>query len=114
MPYGVPPESWTSRSALPGASDADVEGGRVQPHVRAHDPRQEDVADLVVDGVVPIDPLLLDEATFEAELRCDGRDLAGVVRLDPADRDQRVGSLRECVGDKVLKLADLVPTEGEP
>ena len=85
----------------------------VEPHVRAHDPREEDVADLVVDGVGPLDPVLLHEDAAEAEPRGDGRDLAGVVRLHAADRDERVAALRECVGGEVLELAHLVAAVGQ-
>ena len=46
---------------LPARADADVEPGGVEPHVGAHDPRQQDVPDLVVDGVGPVDPVLLHE-----------------------------------------------------
>ena len=45
---------------------------------------------------------------FEAEMRGDGCDLARVVRLDAADRDERVAALRERVGGEVLELARLV------
>jgi len=44
----------------------------------------------------------------------DGRDLAGVVALDPADRDQGVAALGERVGDEVLELARLVAAVCEP
>ena len=46
--------------------------------------------------------------------RRDGRDLARVVRLDAADRDERVAALRERVGGEVLELAHLVAAVGEP
>jgi hypothetical protein len=46
---------------LPRLADADVEPGRVEPYVGAHDPRQQDVADFVVDRVVPVNPALLHE-----------------------------------------------------
>src|SRR3954447_5471359 len=39
---------------------------------------------------------------------CGRGDLAGVVRLNAADRDERVAALRECVGDQILELAGLV------
>ena len=93
---------------LPARPDPDVEAARVEPHVRAHDPRQEDVPDLVVDGVRPLDPVLLHEDAAEPEVRRDGCDLARVVRLHAADRDERVAALRERVGGEVLELAHLV------
>ena len=43
----------------------------------------------------------------------DGGDLARVVRLHAADRDERVAALGERVGDEVLELARLVAAEGE-
>ena len=42
-----------------------------------------------------------------------GRDLARVVGLDAADRDERVAALGERVGDEVLELARLVAAVGE-
>ena len=41
-------------------------------------------------------------------MRGDRRDLARVVRLHAADRDERVAALRERVGREVLELARLV------
>ena len=55
--YGVPPRGLDLvERLLPAAPEADVEAGVVEPHVGAHDPRQQDVADPVVDGVGPVDP----------------------------------------------------------
>ena len=93
---------------LPAPADADVEPGRVQAHVGVHDPREEDVPDPVVDDVRPFDPVLLDEHAAEAEVGGDGRDLARVVRLDAADRHQRVAAPGERVRREVLQLAHLV------
>ena len=93
---------------LPAPPDPDVEAGRVEPHVRTHDPREEDVADLVVDDVRPFHPALLHEDATKAKPCRDGRDLTGVVRLHAADRDERVAPLREGVGGEVLELAHLV------
>src|SRR5262249_6282357 len=70
--------------------------------------------DLVIDGVGPVDPLLLHEPGLEPELRRDGGDLARVVGLEAADRDERVGAGREDVGDDVLELAGLVAAVGQP
>ena len=44
---------------------------------------------------------------------CDRGDLARVVRLDAADRDERVAALGERVGGEVLELAHLVAAVGE-
>ena len=98
---------------LPAPSDPDVEAGRVEPHVRTHDPREEDVADLVVDDVRPVHPVLLHEDAPKAEPCRDGRDLTGVVRLHAADRDERVAPLRERVRGEVLELAHLVAAVGQ-
>ena len=81
--YGVPPlASHLLQRVLPGVPDPDVEAARVEPHVGAHDPRQQDVADLVVDGVRPVDPAAPARARhLQAEPRGDRGDLAGVVGL---------------------------------
>jgi hypothetical protein len=75
--------------------------------------REQDVADLVVGGVVPRNPLLLHESRLQPEVRRDGRDLARVVGLVAADRHDRVGAGGEDVGDDVLELAHLVAAERE-
>ncbi|MNT23872.1 hypothetical protein D3C72_1593130 [compost metagenome] len=43
----------------------------------------------------------------------DGGNLARVVRLDPADRDQRIGALRQHVWNDVFELARLVAAKGK-
>src|SRR5947207_9578178 len=96
------------KCVLPALPDPDVEAGWVEPHVRAHDPREKDVADLVVDDVGPLHPALLHEDAAKAESGGNGRDLTRVVRLHPADRDERVAPLRERICGEVLELADLV------
>ena len=53
--------------------------------VRAHQARQHDVADTVIDCVFVRYPALLHEAALEAELRSDGSHHARVVRLHAAD-----------------------------
>ena len=100
--------------ALPTVADPDVEAGRVEADVATHDPRQLDVADLVVDDVGPVDPGLLHRHRLEPEVGGDARHLAGVVRLHPTDRDQRVAALGERVGHEVLELAGLVAAERDP
>jgi hypothetical protein len=84
-----------------------------QLDMRTEDAGEEDVADAVVDAVIPVDPALLDEAAFHAELCRDGGDLAGVVRLVATDGDEGVGAAGEHVRDDVLELADLVAAERE-
>ena len=98
---------------LPAFADADVEAVLDQPHVRAHDPAQHDVADPVVDRVLVRNPGLLHQPAFHADFRRDRGDLAGMVRLDPADRNQRVGVRGNRVGDDIFELAQLVAAEGE-
>ena len=58
--------------------------------------------------------MLLHEHATKPEAGGDGRDLPRVVRLDAADRDERVASLREGVRGQVLELARLVAAVGEP
>ena len=57
--------------------------------------------------------MLLHEHAAEAEVSCDRCDLTRVVRLDAADRDERVAALRERIGGEVLELARLVAAVGE-
>ncbi len=96
---------------LPALLEADPEARLHEPHVGAHEPGEEDVADAVVGDVGPVDPALLHEHALEAGHRGRGRDLAGVVRLDATDRHERVAALRQRVGHEVLELARLVPAE---
>jgi hypothetical protein len=93
---------------LPALLEPDAETGLHQPHVGPGQPADQDVADLVVDAVRPVHPALLHEHTLQTRRGGDGRDLPGVVGLDAADRHQRVGTLRERVGDQVFQLAGLV------
>ncbi len=112
--YGVPPAASTSRDRLlPRLLEPDAEPGGREPHVGAHEPRQQDVADPVVHRVRPVDPVLLHEHGLQPEVRGDGGDLPGVVGLHAADRHERVGALRERVGHEVLELAGLVAAERE-
>ena len=53
--------------------------------------------------------MLLDEHAAETEPRSDRCNLARVVRLDAADRDERVAPLRERIGREVLELPLLFP-----
>ena len=46
-----------TKRVLPRRADTDVEPGRVEPDISAHDPRQQDIAHLVVDRVVPLQPI---------------------------------------------------------
>src|SRR5579885_536174 len=96
---------------LPARPERDVEARVDEAHIGAHQPREEDVADLVVDRVGPVDPMLLHEHALQAEPRGDSRDLSRVVRLHAADRDERVAALRQRVRGEVLELAYLVAAE---
>ena len=93
---------------LPARPESDVEARVRQPHVGAHDPREQDVADPLVARIVPVDPVLLHEDALQAEVRSDGGDLARVIRLHAADRHERVAALRERVGGEELELPRLV------
>ncbi|KAF7174320.1 hypothetical protein CNMCM5623_006928 [Aspergillus felis] len=91
----------------------DPEAGGVQAYVCPHQPRQLDVAYLVITGVRPIDPVFLDEAGGEAGAGGSGGDLAGVVGLDAADGDEGCGVCGEGVGEQVLEFAGFVAAVGE-
>jgi hypothetical protein len=103
-----------AQGVLPRVADADVEAMRVQARVGAHHPREQDVADLVVHRVVPGDPLLLHEAALQAEVGRDRRDLAGVVGLVAADRDEGVGAGGEASGTMYSSLRTLLPPKARP
>ena len=83
MAYGFPPAASTSAIASshePPDADVEARPGRSRtsaPMMR----RQQDVAHLVVDRVVPVHPVLLHEPALEPEVRRHGRHLAGVVGL---------------------------------
>ena len=98
---------------IPALLEADAEAGLHQPHLRTHQAAELDVADAVVRHVRPVDPALLNEHNVHAQVGADGRHLPGVVRLDPADRHERVAALGASVGDQVLELARLVAAVGE-
>jgi len=79
---------------LPAVAHADVESARVQPHIAAHNPRQLDVADLVVEGVRRLALYNLAEDRFELFNRA-------------ADRPQVLASLLA----KLNEIADSVHTD---
>ena len=98
---------------LPALLEADAEAGLHQAHVRAHDARQLDVADPVVDRIGPIDPALLDQDATHPQVSGDRGHLPGMVGLDTTDGHERVRAVRERVRGEVLQLAHLVATEGQ-
>ena len=51
---------------IPALLEADPEARLDQPHVRTGEPAEQDVADLVVDAVRPVDPALLDQHALHA------------------------------------------------
>ena len=57
--------------------------------------------------------MLLHQHAAEAEACSHGGDLTGVVRLDTADRDQRVAALGQGVRREVLELPGLVAAVGK-
>ncbi len=94
--------------AAEGVLVADAEGRRVEPDVGAREPRQLDVADARVRRLVlvpaaprPRHPLLLHQRAPQPQLRRHRRHLPRVVRLHPADADQRVAALRQRLGRQV-------------
>jgi hypothetical protein len=93
--------------------NADAEARGVQLDVRTEHAAQLDIADPVVKRIGPVHPALLHQVRLESRGRGRGGHLPGVVGLDPADGDQRVGSLRQGVGNQVFELPDLVAAEGE-
>ena len=99
---------------LPAFLEPDPEPRLHEPDVRAHHPAQQDVAHPVVDGVGPVHPALLDQHASHPDARRGRRHLPGVVRLDPADGDERVAPLRDRLRHQVLELPDLVAAEREP
>src|SRR6185437_10228099 len=99
---------------FPALLEADAEFSGYEPHVRPGQPADQDVADLVVDRIWPVHPAFLDEHALEAYPGRDRRDLAGVVGLHAADRNQRVAAFGQGIGDQVLQLARLVTAVGDP
>src|SRR5690242_5822399 len=99
---------------FPALLEADAEFSGYEPHVRPGQPADQDVADLVVDRIWPVHPAFLDEHALEAYPGRDRRDLAGVVGLHAADRNQRVAAFGQGIGDQVLQLARLITAVGDP
>ena len=98
---------------LPAVAQPDVESGRIQAHVTAHDAGELDVAHLVVDDVGPVDPRLLHGDRLQPEVGRHARDLARVVGLDTSDRHQRVAPAGQRLRYEVLEPR-LVAPEGDP
>ena len=98
---------------FPARADANVEALVDQLDMRTHHPRHQDVADPVIDRILMRHPALLHEAALHPDLGGGRRDHAGMVRLHPTDRDQRVGAGRDRIRDDIFELAQLVAAEGE-
>ena len=83
----------------------------MHPDIRAHQPGQLDVPYAAIHWIVrrvTIDPLLLHEFAFQAHGGGDAGDLAGVVALHAADRDEGVAVLGQGVRDQVFEFAGFV------
>ena len=99
--------------AFPARANADVEAFVDQFDIGAHQPAHHDVANAVVHRIAVWHPAFLHESAAHSELRRDGCDLAGVVGLHAANRDQRIGTGRDRIRDNVLELAKFVAAKGE-
>ena len=64
--------------------------------------------------VRPVDPALLHEHALQAELRGHRRDLAGVVGLHAADRDERVAPCASASATRYSSLRVLLPPNARP
>ncbi len=98
---------------FPTLPDTDVEPFVDHLDIGPHDPAQQDVADTVIDGVLMRHPAFLNQPAFHADFRRDSRHHARVVRLHPADRDQRIGVGGDRIGNDVFELAQLVAAESQ-
>ena len=96
---------------FPALADADVEARVNQVRMGAHDARQQDVADPIVDGIFVRHPAFLDQVALHPDLGRHCGHHARVIGLHAADRDQRVGIARDRVRHDVFKLAQLVAAE---
>jgi len=86
------------QGVLPAFLEADPEAGLDEFDVSAHDPGEQDVTDPVIHRIGPVHPALLNQAGLEPQLGSDGGDLAGVVGLHSADRDEVGCALGERIG----------------
>jgi hypothetical protein len=101
-----------AKRLLPAFLDADAELGANESDIGPDQSAGQDVADLVVNRVRPVDPALLDQHAPQTDARRHRGHLASVIGLHTTDRNQRVAALGERVGDQVLQLAGLVPAVG--
>ena len=64
---------------FPTFPDADVEPFVDHFDIGAHDPAQKNITDPIIDGILVWHPAFLNEPTFHADFRGDGRNHARVV-----------------------------------
>src|SRR2546428_6096263 len=93
---------------LPARLEANAEPFFHEPHVGSQDPAEEDVADLVVHRIGPIDPALLDQYTFHSQSSRNGGDLARVIRLNPTDGKPSVATLSQRGSKQILNVTSRV------
>lgn len=89
---------------------ANVERLIVESDIATHEPGQENVAGLVVEGRVDWDPFFLDGDGFESRRCRNGCHGASVVALHSTDRYEGVAALRDGIRYQELQLADFVTT----
>jgi hypothetical protein len=106
----LPPAPSTDTSAS-RQSRADVEAGRIDAQVAAHDPAELDVADDLAARIVAVHPVLLDDDDVQAQVS--GEPVTARVWLDWMPRiDTSVAPLGQRIGRHVLELEHLVVAEG--
>ena len=90
-----------------------VATARTVPDLGAVEPVEQDVAVVLVVGILGVDAMLEQDDAAHAELGRDGGGLAAVIGLDGALGDHRVGALGLGVGHQELELAGLVAAGAE-
>ena len=98
---------------LPRIAETNVESSRVESNVSTENSRKQNVAGFLVLGFVVVDPMLLDDDCFQAQLGGHRGHLTGVVGLNTTDGYEGVAALRQGIGGQVLEFARLVPAVGD-